>query len=235
VSPDEVQKDYIPLGIDPKNPKMMKILLIAAPKNLVQLYINLVKKAGLEPLALETETVALARIVGEVYNFDYPVLVADFGHRGVDMCIVKNKRIVFSQSIGTGSEALSKTLVADFGITIQEADQYKYKVGLLENQLEGKVLRSFIPIMHVINNEIRKLINYFNANFKEYIPQKIILVGEGSKLLGISEYMTKELKIECVQEDPVSKISMSNKLKKEFLPNTTTGFTLAVGLAMKKE
>jgi type IV pilus assembly protein PilM len=235
VNPSEVQKDYIPLGLDKNNPKLLRILLIAAPKNLVEIYIDILKGAGLEPMALETETVAISRIVGSTLEDSQAYLVADFGHKGVDICLLRNDKILFTQSIGTGSESLTKALAADFNLSPQQADQYKIKVGLLKDQAEGKVLRSLNPIMHVIINEINKLVNYFKTTIPEDTPKQIFLVGEGAKLPGLEAYVSENLFIPCYKIDPVQKISMPSKYRNEFAQLTTIGFTVAVGLAMKIE
>jgi type IV pilus assembly protein PilM len=235
VSPNEVQKDYISLGVDRENPKMLKILLIAAPKNLVDTYVNLLKDAKLEPIAIETETVALSRIMGYSVRSSQAYLVADFGFKGVDICLIKENKILFSQSIGTASESLTKAIAADYGITLQQAEQYKIKVGLLEDQADGKVLRSLIPIMSVITNELIKLINYFKTTMPENEPKQIYLVGEGAKLLGLENYISKILNIPCQKNDVVNNLVMPNKYKQQYAQTGTLGFTLSVGLAMKLE
>jgi len=235
VNPSDVQTDYIILGADPVKPKFIRILLIAAPKSLVELYANVLQEAHLEPLALETETVAVSRIMGHVLPMKEPILVADFGHKGVDMCLLKNHKIMFSQSIGTGSDALSQTLARDYHIPVQQAEQYKMKIGLLADQADGKVMRALVPIMNLIVNEINKLISYIKFNFPEDVPKQIFFVGDGAKLPGLVEYLKTAISLPCVKIDPVSQIPMDGKYKKEFSQLTTIGFTLATGLAMKEE
>ena len=235
VNPSEVQKDYIVLGPDPENAKMIKILLIAAPKTLVEIYKSIAKEAGLELIALETETVALARLVSTTMPKRESILIADFGHKGMDLCLLNNGKIFYSQSIGTGSDSLTKTLMADFNITYQQADQYKMKVGLNGQEQEGKVLRSLTPIIHIITNEISKLLNYFKANLSENVPKEIFLTGEGAKLPEIEKYFTDAIGVPCIKFDAVSKLPMDSVIKKEFGVEGTLGFSVAVGLAMKRE
>lgn len=235
VNPNEVQKDYIVLGPDPANQKLIKILLIAAPKALVEIYRSIAREAKLDLIALETETVALARLVSLTQENTDPVLIADFGFKGVDLCLLHKKKILYSQSIGTGSDALTRSIMSEFNITYQQAEQYKIKIGLDGNQQDGKVLKSLLPIMHIITNEMNKLTNYFKTSIPESMPKSIYLLGEGAMLPGIEGYITKALGLNSVKFDAVKKIELEKNIKKEFEPVETLGYSVAVGLALKQE
>lgn len=235
VNPNEVQKDYIVLGPDPANPKLIKILLIAAPKALVEIYRSIAREAKLDLIALETETVALARLVSLTQENTDPVLIADFGFKGVDLCLLHKNKILYSQSIGTGSDALTRSIMSEFNVTYQQAEQYKIKIGLDENQQDGKVLKSLLPIMHIITNEMNKLTNYFKTSIPESMPKSIYLLGEGAMLPGIEGYITKALGLNSVKFDAVKKIELEKNIKKEFEPVETLGYSVAVGLALKQE
>jgi type IV pilus assembly protein PilM len=234
VNPNEVQCDYIYLGPDENNPKLIKILIIAVPKTLVEIFKSIITTAGLNLIALETETVALGRLVGETNIGNTPTLVVDIGYKGVDLCLLSNKRILYSQSIATGSDLLTKALASTFNLSYQQAEQLKCKVGLSLNPEDEKVFRSMSPIMHIIVNEIAKLINYFKLNFKNLAPQTLLLLGEGSRINGLAEYFNDNLQIKSQVYDAVAKIQMVDKVKKQGI-DSTIGYGVAVGLALKRE
>ena len=232
----DVQLDYIPISkvqIEGKN--LIRALLVAAPKAIAQKYIDVMELAGLELLALETETIATARAVSFVSPLEQGALVLDFGSAGTDVSVIKGRNLIFSQSIGTGSDQLTKAITADFGLDYQQAEQYKRTYGLLSDQADGKIANSLAPIMQVIINEINKTINYFRAHLQESTPKQILIVGDGAKLPGLPEYLTQNLGIQARVEDPIQNLEIKSSLKSEIAQLSTVGFTVAVGLSLKSE
>lgn len=236
IPPSEVQLDHIPITkktIEGKD--LIQALLVAAPKTVVNSYVDIIQRAGMELIALETETMATARTITFKNSVEGSILTIDFGAKGTDMSVVKDKTPIFSQSLGTGSDALTKALVADFGLDYAQAEQYKRTYGLLADQAEGKIAKALYPVMQIIINEINKTLNYFRAHLQESTPKKIYIVGDGAKLPGLAAYLNQNLGIETVVSDPVSELNLSSRVKNDITQISTVGFTVAVGLALKSE
>lgn len=232
----EVQLDYIPISkVTLEGRKLVRALLVAAPKVVAQKYIDVVEMAGLELIALETETIATARAITFKKAFEEGALLLDFGSAGTDMSVVKGRNLIFSQSLGTGSDALTKAIAADFGLDYQQAEQYKRTYGLLPDQADGKIAKALSPVMQIVINEINKTLNYFRAHLQESTPKKIFIVGDGAKLPGLGSFLTQNLGIETTITDPVSELSISSGIKSEVEQLSTVGFTVAVGLSLKQE
>lgn len=232
----EVNLDHIPIAkIQQDGKKLIRALIVAAPKSLTQKYMELAQTAQLELLALETESIATTRAL--TFNNDYKegALVLDFGSHGTGVSVVKQDSLIFSQSIGTGSDALTKAIAADFGLDYQQAEQYKRSYGVQPDQADGKIARSLEPVMQVIINEINKTLNYFRAHLQESTPKKIYIVGDGAKLPGLSAYLSNNLGIETTINDPVSHLEVGSKIEAEVAQLSTVGFTVSIGLALKQE
>ena len=234
IPPSDAQLDHIPLSEPDPGEKMLKTLLVAAPKTLVNLYMEIMEKAGFDLIALETETVATARTVTFSGNQQGNSLIIDFGAHGLDMSVIKGSKLIFSQSLGTGSDALTKAIASDFGLEYGQAEQYKRTYGIVKDQAEGKIFRSVLPVMQVIINEINKTINYFRTYLQESTPTKVLLVGDGAKLPGLSEFFREQLGIETLLIDPVANLEVNARIKSEVAQLSTVGFTVAVGLALKE-
>jgi type IV pilus assembly protein PilM len=184
---------------------------------------------------LETESIATARAISFKRESSSSILILDFGANGTDMSVVKTGNLIFAQSLGTGSDALTKAIQNDYGITEQQAEQYKRSYGLLADQGEGKILKSLSPVMDIIVNEINKTVNYFKANIQEGTPQLIYVVGDGAKLPGLAEFLSQKLGIQSQIADPTEFLGITNSIKGEVEQMNAVGFTVALGLAMKTE
>ena len=84
------------------SPPQTSVLLVAAPRTLVQKYVKVAQMAKLNPVAVETELIALVRALGIQ---DQTTLLIDFGARSTDIAIAKGLFLVFSRSIPTAGEA----------------------------------------------------------------------------------------------------------------------------------
>lgn len=233
---DQVQIDWIPVTrTEKKGKKMIQILLVGAPKKLVAKYMEITAAAGLELIAVETDTIASARTLTFKHNFENSILLIDFGGSGTDISVIKGQNVIFSQSIGTGSDVLTKSIASDFNLELDQAEQYKRTYGLLKDQAEGKIFNSLEPVMELMVGEISKTLNYFRAHLQESTPKGIFIVGDGAKLPGLSPYLAGRLGIPTQVTDPVAGLQMSKHLKSETAQLSTVGFTVAVGLALKQE
>jgi type IV pilus assembly protein PilM len=209
---------------------------VAAPKTLVANYVQLAELAGLELIALETETVASTRSVTfkTEASADTSMLL-DFGSNGTDMTVIKGKNPIFSQSLSTGSDSLTKAISLDFGLDMAQAEQYKRSYGLDATKAEGKIVKSLDPIMQVIVAEISKTLNFFKFHFQASTPKKIALVGDGALLTGLPEYLTSKLNIPVERYDALKVLDMDKDLKQELVNVAGIGYNVAIGLALKNE
>ena len=229
---DEVQLDYIIVNNDEQS-NSMKVLIVAAPKNLVNIYVSILKKAGLEPVAMETESVAIARALAFKQE-SKDALIIDMGSQSTDLSIMNNARPVFSQSISTGSDAITKAIAADFNFEYVQAEEYKRNYGLDKTQLEGKIYNSAKPVMDIINSEIQKSIEFYKSKNPIGFPAKVLLIGDGAMLPGLVVYFAETLSMEVQLANPWENIGM-DKTQAQSIAKGSPGFAVAVGLALKKE
>jgi type IV pilus assembly protein PilM len=233
---EDVNLDHIPVAkksVD--NRSIQQILMIAAPKNIINMYLEIINLAGLEPLALETESLATARAMTYKLDMAQGALVVDFGSKNIAVSIIKGKNVIFSQSIGTGSDALTQAIARDYNIDLRQAEQYKITYGLLQSQLEGKIAKSLLPVMQIINNELNKIINFIKINLPDFAPSEMLLVGEGSLLPGLVTFFNLNLGIPVKLVDPFSILEISDMAKNEVANLSKPAFTVAIGLALKVE
>lgn len=240
---DEVRVDWIFLGervVDEK--PHLDVFLIAAPKTLVERYLNILKYAGIEPIGIETEAISTTRSLWWPVQMGYnenqqfesqAVMVLDFGARSTDLSVVKMGALLFSQSLATGSDALTEAIASDFGLSMQQAEEYKRSYGLDEEQLEGKIAASLKPIMQVIIGEVTKTMNFFKSRFSKSTPQRLLLVGDGAKLPGLLMYIATQIGIETSVADPFGNIAISKRVKSKVEQISSVGYSVALGLSLK--
>lgn len=212
-------------------PPEVVVLLIAAPRKLVEKYVKVVQMAGLTVTAVETELVSLVRALAPV---DKVVLLADFGARSTDLAIAKNGLLSFSRSIPTAGEAFTRAVAQSLGIEYKQAEQYKKTYGLSGKQLEGKVRGALDPVIRMVTDEIKKAIHFYQTEERGEMPVSVILSGGTAGMPEVISALTKILGLEVVIGNAFGKVSVEPQAAKSLAPYAPL-YAIAVGLALRGE
>lgn len=226
--------DYEILGPSEVKSGQVNILLVAAPKELTQRYLKILRRARLNLLSLETEAMALSRsVVGDTSK--KPVMVASIGARTTDLSIFSGNTLRFTRSISTGGEALVRALSQSLGFEMEQAQEYFKSYGLLEkgSKAEGKVTAAIRPIFDIIVEELRRALTFYASHHKKEV-RRLIVVGGVANLLGIVIYLAEALGIEVGRGDPWKTISIPDPFPKKELAELAPAFAITVGLALKE-
>lgn len=204
------------------------VLLVAAPKVVVEKYVKIVHLAGLTPISAETELTALSRSISPDKGVS---LLLDLGAASVDMAITRDAKILFTRSIPVAGETFTRAVSQSLGITMQQAEEYKKTYGLSTTQLEGKVKTALEPIFKMVTDEVKKAIHFFQSEEKEEAPTTIVISGGSSLTPDLTSYLTEILGLETVTGNPFGKINVDPETLKSLTPYLSI-YGTAVGLAM---
>jgi len=231
---DAVQLDWMEVGeTKAGTTSQKKILLVAAPKSLVELYVKIAKMAGLEPIALETEAIANVRAMSNATQNSNSIIL-DFGAQSTDLVVMSKGSLLFSQTLSTGSDSLTKAIMQDYALSEEQAEQYKRTYGVDETQLEGKLYQTLAPVMNSIIGETKRALGFYRTHSAEDAPNSVLLVGDGARLPGITSFMKKALGVESMIGNPWNNIDLGDRFARE-LASGSPGYSVAVGLALKSK
>ena len=229
---EKVQIASVKVGFN-ETTNAFQVLLIAAPRSVIDIYLNVVDRAGLDPIAVETESVAVGRALYNSIKNDHMVML-DFGATTTDLSIIRNGFLVFSQSIPIGSDVLTQTLINQFNFDYNQAEEYKRNYGVTPGVLENKVYNALTPVLANIVTEIQKALEFYRTKYLMTIPQVVELCGDGALLPGLAEYMTQALEIKSELADPWKSINIPPKFA-ESVEVSQPSYAVAIGLAQKEE
>jgi type IV pilus assembly protein PilM len=229
---EEVQMSYVPIGFnEAKNAP--RVLLVAAPKKVIDIYINIGRFANLETIAIETESVAMGRAMFRSTG-KKDLVMLDFGANSTDMSIMSNGYMVFSQSIAIGSDSLTQAIINKFNFEYSRAEEFKRNYGVVENVVEGKIYDVLSPIIESIIVEVRRGVEFYKNKTMSSAPNDYVLNGDGALLPGLSEYIAKSLSVNAQIANPWNNIKIDNKFK-DIIVKSGPSYSVAIGLALKDE
>jgi len=213
-----------------KKEEFQKILITAAPKDLVERYINVFKLANLELLAMETESFALERSL--IGHDNAVIMIVDLGAFSSDISIVENGIPILSRSIDVGGGTITQAIARSLNIEQKRAEQFKRDIGFSSQSLNSvpKIIENTIsPII----NEIKYSFDLFQGRKDAGVVEKIILTGGSSVLPGLIDYLNEILQIKVYVGDPWARIIYPVELK-SILQELGPSFAVSVGLAMRE-
>ena len=210
------------------------VLVVASPKNVVAKYIKILGMASLRPIALETEIIAVTRSLVGNNQFSPSSLIVQLGAITTDFAIVSKGLIWLTRSISTGGMALTRSLAQHFNFEITQAEEYKRVYGLLEDQLEGKVLEALRPVVDIILGESKRVVRAFEAKYPQNPIKRVVLSGGGAKLPGLVVYFANNMGLEVQEADPWFSIDKDKGLISK-LAQDASSYSVAVGLALREE
>ena len=229
-------------------PGQMKVLLVAAPKQMVESRTAVLEEAGLEPLAIDVEAFATFRALIE-YTTDKSSASAgtallDIGASHTEINLVHNGSLVLTRTVPIAGTSLTTAIKSAENCSDEEAEQRKYSLDLHDliacppgtsTDQSLKVVQSLID---EVLREIRRSINYLQSQLPEGSTdtniEKIILSGGTSRLKGLADYTNSRLGVEVRIGNPalydLIQLSPEAAVSEEDLPL----FTVAFGLAVKE-
>lgn len=215
--------------IQEKARKYQKIILTAAPQKLVNQYVALFKKVGLELVALETEVFALERsLVGHDKS---PLLLVDFGATTTIMSVVVASVPFINRSVDLGGDTITKTLATGLNIDVVRAEQLKRDFGLSEEIGGSQIPRRIEFMLTTLVNEIRYVLNLWSQESTMPV-EKVVLSGGSSFLPSLVPYLEKTLGTKVILGDPWARVMYAEELR-PVLAEVAPRFSVSVGLAMR--
>jgi type IV pilus assembly protein PilM len=210
----------------------MQVLLVAAPKDLIKRYQSILDLAGLSIVSVETEILSVIRSVIPINNAPTS-LIANIGAMSTTLGIVQNGIIVFNYSVPLGGVALTRAIASDFGLQIDQAEEYKKVYGLSDKNFGGKVRQAIEPILTALLTEVKKALTFYTDKYKNENPiTQILLTGGGSNLPGLGVYFAQNIGLEAVLANPWKMLNVQG------VPQAVEGkgpeYSVAVGLALKE-
>ena len=195
--------DYQVLIVHPDD-ALVDILFVAAPKNLVDDYIEMSRLAGLELIALETKPLAVGRSVLTFHPTNEAIAILEIGSEATRISIWENKQIRLTTSITTGKNQIEHLL----GNT--------HEINDVNLELVKLVLTS-------ISQETINAIKYHqNRDYKPKPISEILLCGSGAKITNIDKYLGSLINIKTSIVSPSFK-----EIGTEFI--TSTGLSMWPG------
>lgn len=210
----------------------VKILLTAAPKKLVEKYMEIFKSAGLELLSLETEAFAFIRSL--VGGDKSPLMVLDSGAGRSSIAIIDKGIPYLNRSIDVGGALITRVLAERLHMNMEQAEQFKLDMAEAPQQSKVDISDLISVAINPIVNEFRYSLNIYKSQEGREAKsiEKIIVTGGVAMLPNFIKSLSQQLNMRVYIGDPWSRVIYPEDLK-PLLDELGPRFSVAIGLAMR--
>lgn len=242
--PSSVEDSYIEFEILGRaEDNQMEVLIVAAPKDIVQSRMSACEKAGLRVESVDVEVFAAYRALIEAGEFeqwmDKTVAVIDIGSSTTNVSVVQRGTFAMTRTMPQGGQLLTEALKSYFKLSDEEAEAGKAALDFHElvddsTPKENPPLRVLQPHVDDLIREVRRSLNYYQSQQQEANQSKqidgLILTGGGAMLNGLPEYMGHKLGIDT---KALGVFDNPRFLMPEPADDSGLNWSVAMGLAMR--
>lgn len=218
-------KDYLPFQVEDyvinyslvekiknKSEKKIRVMLIAMPENMVKNYYSLAEMTGLEVVSLDYNGNSIYQILKEVSEKGTNAYI-QMNEQSTMVTILKEHTLVLQRTISYGTnELVQAVLERNSGMITEEREAYRLlseenfiTADLTKEQEEAAAtVEEDVNIVHTqeaVSEAVSYLVSSVGRVIDYYINQggstlqNIYLLGHGSRIKGIQEYIQRELGI----------------------------------------
>lgn len=206
-----------------------RVLFAAAPRKIIDATILLCEACNLLPLAIDMETVSLARAL--LSPDSHESVIMDIGARTTTLGFFDAKqRLALSISIPIAGDAFSRSLVERMHISFEDAEDLKKKQGMDRMIPENRTLIILQERLQAMLVEYGKARTYFESTYKKPLT-RVILAGKSALMPGLSVYFGMNMTTEVLMGDPRSLLCGNEKV----FPSAALALPFAplIGLALR--
>jgi len=213
--------------------KKLNLIVVAIAKNAVDGTIEALKKAGLEPVGLELESIAEARSLLNQKDNKSTVLIVDIGDRRTSFLIAKGGVPAFTSSVPISGQSLTDVISKGMNVSFEEAEKIKINQGIGSGYKNDALFKFVEPVLENLVGEVERSIDFYISGLK-YSDNidKVILCGGGANLKGLLPYLSKKMGRSIEIGDPWINFNFGKNLPL-IEKNYSVQYSTVIGLALK--
>ncbi|VBB06871.1 type iv pilus assembly protein pilm [Lucifera butyrica] len=231
--PENCYYDFTVLGARAEEEET-RVLLVAAMKETVDETVGIVKDAGLIPVAVDIEPLALCRTVPDGENS----LIIDLGGLFSQIIVFQNGVPVINRSINIGGNRFTEVLMQTLDLEFSEAERLKQRQqGLLQPVAgEGEdsaVHRQLQLLVQELGRETRRTMEYYQVQYKNASVDRVILSGGAAQLGNLASQMALQIDdTPVITHQPFQNLNLNPSFAPEQVRESANQLAVAVGLAL---
>ncbi len=235
----DVNLDYEILSSAPgmEGQGTMEVLLVAAKKEKIFDYTNVITQAGRSAVIVDVDAFALQNAYEVNYGFETGAVVAllNAGASAININILSGAQSVFTRDVSMGGNAFTEAVQKELGLPYEIAEQVKKG-----QNADGASYEDARPVLRAMTDnvllEVEKTFDFFKATAANDRIDRIVLSGGAANVEGFAEALAARFDTEVVRFDPFRQIELDPaRLGGEAIEAVAPVAAVAMGLALRRK
>jgi len=235
---NEVNLDFQILDSSGASDGQMDVLLVAAKKDLIDDYIQVITEAGLTPMVMDVASFAVENAMEANYDLpaDEAVALVNVGAQTVNINVLQNGVPAFTRDVTTGGNQYTEEIQKALSISFDEAERIKIGGTGSESQdvVPQEVEQAIRGVNETVIGEIARSLDFFTATSAESRIGRVLLAGGGARISGFASAFHERTGLEVELLNPLARMLPSKGFDAEYLESMAPSLGVGVGLAMRR-
>ena len=213
----------------------MEVLLVAAKKDKIADYTNVITQAGRAPVIVDVDAFALQNAYEANYGFDPQAVVVllNAGASAININILTGSQSVFTRDVSMGGNAFTEAVQKELSLPFEAAEELKKG-----QSVEGVSYEDARPVLRAMTDnvllEVEKTFDFFKATASSDHIDRIVLSGGASRVEGFTESLRERFDTQVELFDPFKNIAFDVKKLGVSPEEMAPLAAVAVGLALRR-
>jgi len=228
--------------------KMMRVLIVAAPKSMIQPYMEVLKKARIIPKIVDVVSSANIRVF-ENYLTDKKEeekegtiidIILSIGASSTILTLVEESNLKFTRNILIGGNDITKAIAKSLNISFNEAEKLKRETKIVlgpeakeEEKKESEKI--IVKILNQITKEVRKSLSYYKTQSQKVKYNKMILSGGCANIDNIKDLLSEQTETPVIIGNPIENLKIDERVFDiKRIKKLKDTLATVIGLAMRE-
>jgi type IV pilus assembly protein PilM len=217
----------------------MDVLLVAAKKDLIDDYVQVINEAGLTPATIDVAAFAVENAYEANYDVNPEEVVAlvNIGAQVVNISIVSGGAPAFTRDITTAGNQYTEEIQKALTISFDEAERIKLGSDPLDSSHEvvpQEVEQAMRSVTETVVSEISRSLDFFAATTADSRIERVLLSGGSSKVSGFEAAFREKTELPVELLNPLARMVPNSRFDSEMLSDLSPSLGVGVGLAMRR-
>jgi type IV pilus assembly protein PilM len=230
---NDVSLDFEILGPAPNDPKQMQVLLVAAKKDMVMSFSDLIREAGLQPLIVDVDSFATQNALEANYSFSADDVIAtlNVGAEITNINITQAGVPYFTKDLQVGGNTFIEAAQRKFNLS--QAEAASAVRGESSGGLEmGPVIEQ---ACEGLATALERAQAYLRTAGEAGAVTRIMLCGGSALTPGLSDFLNRRFGVPAEIANPLSRIAYDPALfSGQDVMRVAPLLTVGIGLALRR-
>ena len=230
---NDVSLDFEILGPAPTDPKQMQVLLVAAKKDMVMSFGDLIREAGLQPSIVDVDSFAAQNALEANYDFapEEVVAILNIGAEITNINIVQGGVPYFTKDLQVGGHSFIEATQRKFNLSQSEA--------AAAVRGESGAALEIAPVIEQacegLATALERAQAYLRTAGEASAITRIMLCGGSSLTPGLVDYLNRRLGVPTEIANPLNRIGYAPDLfADQDVSKVAPLLTVGIGLALRR-